>query len=278
MEHLKGIFQREYRELDIPVPSLHFVLGSLIGAELNELRKKSLFPKWEYRGGIAFSKIPDLSKASAPHHSGRYEYFYHKGKNKSICFQSGRLHGYEGLTAKEVVRTVTGPRSAGTCRFVLSNISGGLKKALVPGSVIAISDHINLTGQSPLVGLSKEQSKSFYFLDMEKAYNSDMTTAITQEMKKKHLNVQAGVYIGVLGPQFETPAEVRLFGRWGADVVGMSTVWEVIALRYAKATVSAFSIVANPACGIGSSVEMDPASLKPHFASVIEAFFHFAEK
>lgn len=277
MEDFKAIFQEKYKEFGIPVPEVHFVLGSLIGSELDALSKKPSFSHWEKRGRISFSELPDLSSVSAPSHLGYYEYFYHKEKNKSVCFQSGRLHGYEGLTAQEVVQTVIGPRQAGTDCFVLSNISGGLKKELTPGSVVAIRDHINFTGQSPLVGLSSKMLDDFYFLDMEKAYNAQITESIAKEMKKKKLNVFSGVYVGVLGPQFETPSEVSLFAKWGADVVGMSTVWEVIALNYLKAKVSAFSIVANLACGIGESMEIDHSLLKPCFTSVIESFFDSAD-
>ena len=277
MENLKIKFQEKYREFGIPVPEVHFVLGSLIGSKLNEVSNKPFFSEWKKKGSIAFSELPDLSSASAPSHSGCYEYFHHKEKNKSICFQLGRLHGYEGLTAQEVVRTVTGPCQAGTNCFVLSNISGGLKKELSPGSVVAITDHINFTGQSPLVGLSRKMLDDFYFLDMERAYDSQLTDSVVKEMKEKKLNVFSGVYVGVLGPQFETPAEVRLLASCGGDVVGMSTVWEVMALNYLKAKVSVFSIVANPACGIGKSVEIDHSSLKPCFSSVIESFFSFAE-
>lgn len=273
---ISQIFQKIYKQFGIPVPHIHFVLGSLLGSELKTV--SSLFPAWEKRGEVIFSEIPGLNLVSAPYHSGCYEYFYHKEKNKSICFQSGRLHGYEGLEAWEVTQTVIGPRKAGTDCFVLSNISGGLKKKLIPGSVVALTDHINFTGKSPLVGLSKQEPKSFYFLDMEKAYNTKMTIDIIKEMKRQNLSVRSGVYIGVLGPQFETPAEVRLFTKWGADVVGMSTVWEVMALCYSKAKVSAFSIVANPACGVGESVEIDHSWLKPRFINVISSFFHFAEK
>ena len=275
MEEVKSIFHKKYKEFGIPIPEVHFVLGSLIGSELDALSKKSSLSKWEKRGRISFSELPDLSSVSAPSHLGCYEYFYNEEKKRSICFQLGRLHGYEGLTAQQVVKTVTGPCQAGTNRFVLSNISGGLKKELTPGSVVAIKDHINFTGQSPLTGLSRKEPDSFYFLDMEKAYNLEMTLSLVKEMKEKKLNVVSGVYIGVLGPQFETPAEVQLFASCG-DVVGMSTIWEIIALNYLKADVSAFSVVANPACGISESVEINPYLLKPCFAAVIESFFHFA--
>ena len=90
--------------------------------------------------------------------------------------------------------------------------------------------------------------------------------------------MRSGVYIGVSGPQFETPAEVRLFGQWGGDVVGMSTIWEVMVLHYLKANVSVFSVVANPACGIGDSVEINHSVLKTCFIGVIESFFRFSEE
>ena len=274
MNQAKTVFQNKYKELGIPTPALHFVLGSLIGQELKEV--SALFPAWEKRGDIAFSEIPGLSNVSSPSHLGAYEYFYHPKKQKSICFQTGRLHGYEGLTPHEVARTVTGPCAAGTSCFVLTNISGGLTKNWPAGSITAITDHINFTGQSPLTGLSKKAPKSFYFPDMQKAYDPDITKAIASIMKSKGLDVRSGLYIGVLGPQFETPAEVRMFARYGADVVGMSTVWEVIALHYAKARISAFSIVANPACGVGNSVQIHPKALKPSFTSALKSFFEFA--
>ena len=271
MQKLEDLFLKKYKEWGIPQPDTHFVLGSLIGSELKAVEKN--FPEWKKIGTLTFAQA-GLSVASAPSHSGSYEYFYHKEKNKSICFQCGRLHGYEGLTPQEVVQTVMGPRLAGTKKFVLTNISGGLKKELTPGTVLAIKDHINFTGQSPLIGLCRTQAKDFYFLDMSTVYLSKINNLITNEMQKKNLKVFSGVYIGVLGPQYETPAEVNLFAQWGGDVVGMSTIWEVMALHYSRAEVSAFSVVANPACGIEESMEIKPALLKPTFQQVIESFFN----
>ena len=271
-EIAKKKFLDQYQKLGIPVPEWHFVLGSLISAEL----KSVSLPEWERKGSVAFSEIPGLRVPSAPSHTGAYVYFYHRQKNKSICFQCGRLHGYEGLKAQEVVRTVMGPRQAGTKNFVLSNISGSLKKDLRPGTVVAIRDHINLTGQSPLTGLTHK--KDFYFLDMDQAYHALSSSWIMAEMQNQGLNVEKGVYVGVLGPQFETPAEVALFAGWGADVVGMSTVWELIALHYSQALVSAFSVVTNMATGLGESVTIIHERFKPFFCKVVKSFFHIANR
>ena len=270
MKETKNLFLKKYQDMGIPVPERHFVLGSLLGSALKEVSP----PKWELRGALPFSDIPGLSAPSAPSHTGSYMYFYNSEKQKSVCFQCGRLHGYEDLKAKEVVKTVMGPRNAGTTNFVLSNIAGSLNKNLKVGEVVAMRDHINLTGQSPLTGLTQE--KDFYFLDMDQAYDHPTTNLIKNKMQEQNLIVKDGIYVGVLGPQFETPAEVALFAKCGADVVGMSTVWEVIALHYSKALVSAFSIVTNMATGLGESVEIIQERLQPCFIKVIKSFFDFA--
>ena len=271
---VKNFFQEKYTAFGISVPKVHFVLGSLFGSALSELNSHSVFSNWEYKNKINFSEVPGLSQTSAPSHKGCYEYFVNK-KNPalSICFQWGRLHGYEGLEPKQVVQTVTGPRQAGTSQFVLTNISGALKKDLAVGSVVAVTDHINFTGRSPLCGVTKP-----YFVDMTNAYDPKMTQLFQQELKKQNRKSVEGVYVGVLGPQYETPAEVQLFAHWSGDVVGMSTVWEVIALKYHQAKVCAFSVVSNPACGIGESVKIQPELLQPVFVDLIKTMLTFAEK
>ena len=271
---IKNFFQEKYKTFDIPVPKVHFVLGSLFGSVLSDLSSSSVFSNWEYKHKIAFSEVPGLSQASAPFHEGHYEYFIHKKKSDlSICFQCGRLHGYEDLNPKQVVQTVTGPRQAGTDQFVITNISGALKKELSIGSVVAITDHINFTGNSPLCGVAES-----YFVDMKNAYDPKMTKSFQQELKKQNRASVDGVYIGTLGPQYETPAEIKLFVDWSGDIVGMSTVWEVIALQYLQAKTCAFSVVSNLACGVGSSVKIQPELLQPVFRDLIKTMLVFAEK
>ena len=279
---IKNFFQNKYQQFQIPVPEIHCVLGSLFGKSLSQITDSEELSPWEHRGQILFSEVPGLKSTTAFSHSGEYHYFFHKILKKSVCFQSGRLHGYEGLSAHEVVRSVIGPKNAGTSCFILSNISGSLTEQFPVGSVVAITDHINLTGQSPLCGLSpknisdKETRDSSIFTDMSEAYHPHITKNIIQIMKSQALTINEGIYAGVIGPQLETPAEVRMLRNLGADIVGMSTIWEVIALRYIKAHVSAFSIVSNLACGIGSSVEIDYPAISDTLKKVILSFFHFA--
>ncbi len=286
MSDSKMFFENKYKSFKIPPPHLHFVLGSLFGDVFLEI--KDSFSLWEYRGKFKFSQVPGMKPPSALSHCGEYYYFQNKKTQKSICFQSGRLHGYEGLSPEEVVAPVVGPFKAGTSVFVLTNISGGLKKSLPVASVVAVTDHINWTGSTPLCGLSRKgtlgsggsvipfQGEGSYFVDMEQAYHKKNTRALKSLMQKEGLCVTEGVYAGLLGPELETPAQVRMLRETGGDVVGMSTLWEVIALRYLKADVSVFSVVSNPACGVGESVKINKSFLEPSLKAVVKSLFVFA--
>ena len=255
------------------MPEVHFVMGSGLGQVLEE-KGEALYPDWKKMGELSFKEIPGLPKPKAPFHIGKYVYFLHK-KNLSLCFQMGRLHGYEGLTPAKAVQTVTAPALAGTKYFVLTNISGSLRKNRPVGSIVSLTDHINFTGLSPLVGESLKRKD--YFVDMSQAYDKKLTKEIIKAFSKKH-KVFNGVYIGVLGPQYETPAEIKAFKGLGADVVGMSTVWEAIALRALDKKVSAFSVVSNLAAGLADRMHIDSKDLHSTFRDLIKAFFKFASK
>lgn len=270
MHNLEKFFHNKYSQFNISPPSLHFVLGSCMSSALNEVRSNNYFSAWDHKGHILFSEVPDLPSPSAPSHLGRYDYFVHKKTGSSICFQSGRLHGYEGLSPSVVARSVIGPKLAGTDNFILSNISGGLTKQTSVGCIVAIQDHINLTGKSPLQGPQ--------FIDMTNAYHQQLTLSLTSYIKKQRLDLRFGVYAIMSGPQLETPAEIRMLIAAGADVVGMSTVWEVISLHHLGAKISCISVVSNMAAGIGKSVEIDSIKLQPIFIKLIKSFVLFSEE
>ena len=275
--------RNKYRESSFPVPEIHFVLGSGFGPAMDRVRKS--LSGWEEKPSLPFKDIPGLKTPTVEGHFGLYRYFVHGATGKAICFQCGRLHGYEGFSPREAVQTVRLPFLAGTRRFVLTNSAGGLKKSLTVGSVVALTDHINFTGQNPLAGPNpadeKGQVLGSRFPDMSEVYETFMRREIVRELLAEGLKVEEGVYIGVLGPNFETPAEIQLFAGWGLSAVGMSTVWEALALSHAGAKVSAFSLISNPACGIGDGPldhETIVRTVSGDSEKIIQAFFRYCDR
>jgi purine-nucleoside phosphorylase len=187
-------------------------------------------------------------------HAGCYR-FFRKGAH-AISFQMGRLHGYEGHEPGAVVRTVMTPRLAGVKNFVLTNAAGGLSMAMKPGDVMVIRDHVNLTGLNPLVGVNPSgldgKPLGPRFPDLAKLYDREWRTRLFQLCEKNGLGTHEGVYLGLLGPSFETPAEVQLFSSWGLHAVGMSTVWEAIALAHSGARLVGLSLISNLGSGLGA--------------------------
>ena len=284
---MESVFLKHYKKNNLPVPEFHFVLGSGFSSSLDKLLSEKDFKEWSEGAPLFFKDVPGLKVPTAPTHLGVYRYFTHKPTGKCLCFQSGRLHGYEGHSAREVAQTVLWPRLAGTKKFILTNISGSLRENIPPGEIVALSDHINFTGQNPLTGENPKDSQGKNigprFPDMESTYNPQLTDEVIQQLKTQQgLAVHKGIYIGVSGPSLETPAEVALFAKWGLTVVGMSTVFEAIALKHAGAKVSAFSLVSNFACGLQKNIsisEEDMAkTVNRQAPKVLKGFFEFSHR
>jgi len=237
----RGFLERH----SLPAPSLHVVLGSGFGAALDQI-------PWEKIGDLSFTEVPGFPPSTVPDHAGKYR-FYRNGQ-KVISFQMGRLHGYEGHTASLVARTVMAPRLAGVENFLLTNASGGLSREFKPGDVMLIRDHVNLTGKNPLLGENPkgEGGKEIgpRFPDMGNLYNAQWRSKLEKLLKAEGLRVHQGIYMGLLGPSFETPAEVQLYASWGMHAVGMSTVWEAIALKHSGAKVAGLSLISNMGAGM----------------------------
>jgi purine-nucleoside phosphorylase len=227
----------------------HVVLGSGFGAALDAIQSE-----WQQTDEIPFAKISELKTTTVQDHAGVYRYFRHTPTGITVNFQTGRLHGFEGHEPRDVVKTVMLPRLAGTEKFILTNASGGLKKEMKSGDACVITDHVNLTGKNPLVGENPKRTDGSEigprFPDMGNLYNKPWQEGLTRELKKTNLGVHAGTYIGILGPSFETHAEIRLFAQWGMAAVGMSTVWEAIALKHSGATLAGVSLVSNLGAGL----------------------------
>lgn len=229
-------------------PSVHVVLGSGFGEALS--RKRDGFTRV---GVLPFSQIPELTPSTAPDHKGQFELW--RWKSKTISFQSGRLHGYEGHSAKEAIAPVRLAHEAGASRFFLTNAAGGLKPEFETGSCMLIDDHVNWTFQTPLRGpvprsLTTDQPLGPRFPDMSEVYDSHLRQKWQAALEKTGLDVHRGIYLGLLGPSFETASEVRMMSKWGFGAVGMSTVWEAIWLRFVGAETVALSLISNPGTGL----------------------------
>ena len=196
---------------------------------------------------ISYSDFSELPKTNVPGHVGQF--VLGKIGGARIIFAQGRVHLYEGHSARDITAGVRLLASGGIKRLILTNAAGGANEKFTPGSWMMFSDHINLTGTTPLLG-------GPHFVDMTEVYSKKWRAEFAQAAKSERLTLHEGVYAGLLGPQYETPAEVRMLRSLGADAIGMSTVLEAIQARALGLEVAAFSCLTNWAAGIGK----DPLS------------------
>ncbi len=185
---------------------------------------------------IPMAELPGFAEPGAPGHGGTVRSLELAGRRVLVLL--GRVHGYEGRGVTQVVHGVRTACAAGAATVVLTNAAGGIGAQLVVGQLVLISDHLNLTGVSPLVGAR--------FLDLVGAY-SPRLRRLARDIDP---SLVEGVYAGLPGPHFETPAEIRMLRTLGADLVGMSTVLETIAARAEGAEVLGLSLVTNLAAGV----------------------------
>lgn len=193
---------------------------------------------------IPYSDIDEMPTSSVPGHEGHLYAGVLSGKR--VCIFAGRVHLYEGHDARTVTRWVHLAKSAGCHTFLLTNAAGGISDRTRAGDPYLISDHLNLTGASPLTG-PNDESLGPRFPDMTEIYDAELR-ALAQRIDD---SLEEGVYAGLPGPAYETPAEVRMLAAMGADLVGMSTVLEAMYARYLGARVFGLSIVTNKAAGLG---------------------------
>jgi purine-nucleoside phosphorylase len=221
------------RRLTTTIPVVGVVLGSGLGTFVDELGDSVT---------LAYREIPHMPSPGVSGHAGRLAV----GTVSSVpiaCLQ-GRSHLYEGHTPYTVVFGVRLLARLG-CRIVLvTNAAGGVAIELTPGELMLVVDHLNLTAQSPLVGVSGPP-----FIDMTDAYDPALRDAAHRAAREAGIELKEGVYAGMLGPSYETPAEVRMLASLGAHAVGMSTVLETIALRQVGVQVGAICAITNSAAG-----------------------------
>ncbi len=201
----------------------------------------------EDRTILDYGQIPHFPRSTAPGHAGRLVGGTVAGRR--ILVLQGRFHLYEGYTAQTIAQVVRTLKAAGIRNLLLTNASGGINPDFAPGDLMLMTDHINLTGQNPLIGANDERFGP-RFPDMSKAYDPELQQVMRNAAKQIGLTLQEGVYAGVTGPSFETPAEIRMLRAMGADAVGMSTVLEVIAGAHCGLRLAGVSCVSNLAAGI----------------------------
>jgi purine-nucleoside phosphorylase len=189
---------------------------------------------------LAFSAVRSLGEATVPGHSGRFILGRHAGQ--AIVISQGRRHLYEGLKARAVTAGVRFLYELGVRRVLFTNAAGAIDPAFHIGGLMLIRDHLNLTGTSPLEGPQ--------FIDMSAAYSAEWRQRLRSAALDLRLSLYEGVYAGVVGPQYETPAEVQMLRILGAQAVGMSTVLEVIQARALGMEVAALSLLTNWAAGL----------------------------
>jgi purine-nucleoside phosphorylase len=219
-------------------PKIALVLGSGLGAFAEEFSAAAKIP---------YAKIPHFPQSTAIGHAGQL--VIGKVGQVAVAGMQGRVHLYEGYSVKEVTFPVRVFARMGVKAVILTNAAGGIKREFAQGSLVVIRDHINLQGVNPLSGPNEERFGE-RFPDMSAAYERRFREMTVGEGNRLGIGMYEGVYAALSGPSYETPAEIRYLRTIGADLVGMSTVPEVIAARHSGLRVLGISCVTNAAAGI----------------------------
>jgi purine-nucleoside phosphorylase len=220
-------------------PRVHLILGSGLSPLADGVPEGVSIP---------FDELPGMPPTTVASHSGRFVAGMLEGV--PVLVQAGRYHLYEGHAPSTVAGPVRLGRAVGADTLLVTNAAGGIAPGLRPGSLVLIRDHLNLQGASPLTGPVRVGEERFP--DMTRAYDPGLRELARSVAGERGVPLAEGVYAGLAGPSFETPAEIEMLGRLGADVVGMSTVPEVIAARAAGSRCLGFSLVTNLAAGRSS--------------------------
>ncbi len=219
-------------------PQIGIVLGSGLGAIAENI--ESVY-------SVPYDSLQGMPTSTVEGHSGRFVFGYIN--RVPVVVMQGRVHYYEGYTPQEAVLPVRLMIRMGVKALILTNAAGGIRDDLNTGDVMMISDHISLV-PSPLIG-KNDPSYGDRFPDMSEAYDAGLREMARAAAAKAGLNIKEGVYIQFTGPNFETPAEVRMARAVGADAVGMSTAIETIAAVHMGIKVLGLSFISNKACGLG---------------------------
>jgi purine-nucleoside phosphorylase len=238
---LLDALERAVRERTGLRPQVGLVLGSGLG---------SLAGAVEQEAAIEFAELPGWPPATAPGHAGRL--LFGRLSGVPVVVLQGRFHLYEGHSAGFVAQPVLLMGRLGARAVVLTNAAGGVNPSFGAGTLMAISDHINMTGRSPLTGPNAPEIGT-RFPDMTAVWDAGLRAGLHATATAEGVPLSDGVYACLSGPSYETSAEVRMLARLGADAVGMSTALEAVAARWAGLRVCGVSLVTNPAAGLSGA-------------------------
>jgi len=252
---------RAYISAKLPkgfTPSLGFVLGSGLSGFAAHVKVKA---------EIRFADLPHFAASTVSGHPGKLILGTLEGVDVAVL--AGRLHAYEGLSLAQVIYPVRTLGVLGVKTLVVTNAAGGLKKTMKGGELMIIEDQLNMTGVNALVG--ENWSVGPRFVDMTAPYDPGLSKLLAQAMRAEKVRHSRGVYVGVMGPTYETAAEVRFYAKMGGGAVGMSTVHEVIAARHFGMRVAGVSCVTNLGTGL-SKKTLTHEEVKEAAAAVEEQF------
>jgi purine-nucleoside phosphorylase len=226
------------------VPAIGIILGSGLGNFATQVQNPTRIP---------YAEIPHFPSSTVEGHSGHLVLGAIAGV--PVAVMQGRVHAYEGYPLSEVTFPTRVLGLLGCKTLIVTNAAGGINTSYRQGALVAISDHINLTGMNAALGPNESRFATIpgagqRFFDMSAAYSPRLRTLAIEEAARQNLQLPEGVYLAVLGPSFETPAEIRAFRTLGADLVGMSTVHETIVARHMGLEVLGLSLVTNMAAGV----------------------------
>lgn len=221
-------------------PELGIILGSGLGDFANEFASKK----------VSYSKIPGFENSTVVGHKGQLVFAEVEGKNAVIM--QGRFHFYEGYHISRIVYPVKVMKKLGVNTLVVTNAAGSVNKKYKSGELMIIKDHMNLMGVNPLIG-ENDSSLGDRFPDMSEVYNKKLIKLAEKKAAELNLVINKGVYAAMSGPSYETPAEINMLRKMGADAVGMSTVPETLVANYCGINVLGISCITNSAAGVHPS-------------------------
>lgn len=240
-------------------PEIAVILGSGLGEFANEIKIADT---------IEYTEIEGFPVSTVKGHAGRFVFGY--VEEIPVVIMQGRVHYYEGYSMQEVVLPTRLMGMMGAKKILLTNAAGGCNPDFKPGNLMMITDHITTGVPSPLIGPNIEELGT-RFPDMSNVYSNRLQDVIREAAKECDIDIQEGVYVQFTGPNYETPAEIRMAQKWGGDAVGMSTAVEAMAANHMGMEVCGISCITNMAAGI-SKVQLDHKEVQETANKVAESF------